>query len=671
MKKLKVTAAILAMVMLLATGCSSTGEKTEETTEETYSRADIKDIRAQDDFYGYVNLETLKSWEIEPGQAYKGTMTSTELSDKLQEVVMEIVKSDKDYPNGSAEQIVKRAYEEYESFKTDDEAKKAAADDVHRVLNEISNVKTKDELLETAGMIYRDYRVTSFFEMGVDENDLQPDKYTVMAAQVGNLNGLDLEEISKDTTKAEKGELPVIDALVVSGMDRKEAEKVAHDLMMIAIDIAWATDFDIVHANDPIAFAKTYKKSEVDAMLTNLTADDYERICGITNNPYDSWVIIGPDQLVAIDKAITEENVEALKAWLTYEFVMTYGEFIKDDHKELEIYFPDVKELEDDIAFGYLNDNFSMEVSDILVKYIYTDEQEEKLNEIIDALKVSYADLIDNADWLSEEARKSLHEKLDGIVFITGGYCKERIKDDPSKNDVFGNNYYETLINSNCKNLKYNIEHIADTPDRYKLGMPMQTLNACYGTNNTVTICAGIMIDPWFSTEADFYENLGGLGSVLAHEIGHGFDSNCIKYDIDGKFNPSWLPEKDLEALENRNQSAIKYFEEAFPVYGVYYVDGEKTLGENYADLGGMEAVMNAVKDESKFKTVFESYASIWCMLMPDEIVIDQISNDPHSPSVIRVNAIVATLDEFYTTYDVKEGDGMYISPDKRISRWR
>ena len=670
MKKLKVTAAVLAMVMLVATGCSATG-KTEETTEETYSRTDIKDIRAQDDFYGYVNLATLKDLTIEPGNNSAGAIMSTETDDKLKEVVMEIVKDNKDYPNGSAEQIVKKAYEEYVAFDTDEVAKKAAADDVHKVIKEISDIKTRDELIEMAGKLYRDYCVNTFLLGGVKENDLDPEKYTVMFAQKPNLVGLDLEEISKDTTKAEKGEEAIIASLQVSGMERKEAEETAHSLMFLIIDIAWETDYEIVNAADPIAYSKSMDKSEIDKLLTNLTADQYEKLCGINENPYDTWVVIGEGQLAAIDKILTEENVEALKAWLMYDFVMSYGEFIKDDHKELKMYFPDSKEADEDQIYNYLNLYFGMELSDILVKYCYTDDQEELLNKLIEDIMDSYRDLIGNADWLSEDAREGLTEKLNGIIFITPGYCKDHIKDDPSKNDVFGDNFYETYINSSKKDMQYNIDHLGDKTDRLKQKMTMQTLNACYGSDNTVTICIGMMRDPWFNVNEDYYKNLGGLGSVLSHEIGHAFDSNCIKYDVNGKFDPSWIPSKDLEALENRNQSAIAYFEEAFPVYGVYYVDGKQTLGENYADLGGMEALMNSIEDKSKYKDVLESYASIWCMLMTEDSAIQQISDDSHSPSIIRVNAIVATLDEFYETYDVKEGDGMYISPDKRISRWR
>ena len=129
-----------------------------------------------------------------------------------------------------------------------------------------------------------------------------------------------------------------------------------------------------------------------------------------------------------------------------------------------------------------------------------------------------------------------------------------------------------------------------------------------------------------------------------------------------------------MKKLEERNSIAVDYFE-SFDVFEIYAVDGEQTLGENYADLGGMEAIMSTceVKNatDSDYKTVFESYGQLWCLLLSDSGIIDQLAYDAHSPSIIRVNAILATTEKFYEVYDVKEGDGMYVAPENRIGRWK
>ena len=201
--------------------------------------------------------------------------------------------------------------------------------------------------------------------------------------------------------------------------------------------------------------------------------------------------------------------------------------------------------------------------------------------------------------------------------------------------------------------------------------MPMQMVNACYDPAlNNITITLAIMNEPFFDMDADYYTNLGGLGMVIAHEMGHAFDSNCILFDENGIYDPSWIAPEDVEALETRNAEAVSYFEDNCTVFGVYRVDGEQTLGENYADLGAMECITGLADNTDQLKLLFENYARIWCEKIVDTALLDRLDTDEHSPAVIRTNAILSTLDCFYETYGVTEGDGMYIAPEDRISRW-
>ena len=152
--------------------------------------------------------------------------------------------------------------------------------------------------------------------------------------------------------------------------------------------------------------------------------------------------------------------------------------------------------------------------------------------------------------------------------------------------------------------------------------------------------------------------------------MGHAFDSNCIVFNSKGEYKPDWIPSEDMATLKARNEKAVRYFEDNFKVFGIYHVDGEKTLGENYADLGAMECITSLTKTKEDRIRLFENYATIWSEMRTDDAIINQVADDVHSPSVIRVNAVLSTIGAFYETYDVKEGDGMYIAPEKRISRW-
>ena len=215
------------------------------------------------------------------------------------------------------------------------------------------------------------------------------------------------------------------------------------------------------------------------------------------------------------------------------------------------------------------------------------------------------------------------------------------------------------------------IAEMSKPKDRKGVRMAMQTMNACYSPiMNNITITAAITNAPFFDANAGYYTNLGGLGAVIAHEMVHAFDSNNIVYDQNSVYNPKWISDEDTKVLNERNEKAVSYFENNFTVFKIHHVDGKKTLGENYADLGGMECVTSLAKNKEDLIKIFENYAVIWGRKVIDTSVIWQLAYDEHSPSVIRVNAILSALNCFYEAYDVKDGDGMYIAPEKRISRW-
>ena len=177
------------------------------------------------------------------------------------------------------------------------------------------------------------------------------------------------------------------------------------------------------------------------------------------------------------------------------------------------------------------------------------------------------------------------------------------------------------------------------------------------------------MYSPYFDSSAPEAANLGGLGTVIGHETGHAFDSNCIKYDQDGNYNPEWLSESDRKILTERAEISKGYYSD-YTILDVYHVDGELTNGENYADLGGMEAAVSFFEDKNDLKIFFENYARTWSSLENDSDAIKMLRYDEHSPNIVRVNAVVSSCNKFYKTYDVKETDGMYISPEERVTRW-
>ena len=156
---------------------------------------------------------------------------------------------------------------------------------------------------------------------------------------------------------------------------------------------------------------------------------------------------------------------------------------------------------------------------------------------------------------------------------------------------------------------------------------------------------------------------------VIAHEVGHAFDSNCMKWDDQGVRNPEWLNEEDRKALTERADMCIDYYSN-YTIMDVYHVDGVLTLGENYADIGALECISNIAKKKEDLQKMYEGFGLMWRTFESDVVGLYNLATDEHAPVIVRVNATLSSCDKFYEAFDVKEGDGMYVSPEKRVKRW-
>ena len=409
-------------------------------------------------------------------------------------------------------------------------------------------------------------------------------------------------------------------------------------------------------------------KDEMDNIFTNIDISEYLKTVGFDPAYCDKFCVVDMEQTKQLNSILTDENIDALKTWELGRLYERYMRFIAPHYKEFAVYLTDSYDTLEEQAVNEISAEFFMETDPIYVERYYTQKMDDSLVSMCDDIREGNRKLISDADWLTDGTKKGLLEKLDNIVYITGMDLKRH---DNAKYAGLSGNYYQIMLQYDRIQRLELIDSLSKPVDRKENGMPMQMVNACYDpTANSITITVAITNKPFFDPDADYYTNLGGLGSVIAHEMGHAFDSNCIVFDKNGVYNPKWIADADMNVLLERNEKAVKYFEDNFVVFGIYHVDGEQTLGENYADLGGMECVTSLAKTDEDLKKIFENYATIWCMKKVDTAIIDQLAYDEHSPEVIRTNAILSTLDCFYDVYDVKEGDGMYIAPENRISRW-
>lgn len=668
MKWIKGMALVLtaAMASGAAAGCTVTvTEPSDSKTSETQT-VHQGPYRPQDDFYMYVNEENLADAVFEYGDYQAGeTLSDDVVSDRIDGIISRVA-AGSGYAYGSEEYIIQQAYNlrlQYDPDNAD------IPEDLAAVFGQIDAVSSIEEFMELDAYLARDYAVPPFLNVVVDFDYLDADHMVLGFDQWREFLGADFDSL--EDTYAPLDTVKTNSSLYyqVMGHDKDSSDLAGTGLGYIVMDIYNATNLEVIRATHPFIYYEELNFEEASEIFSNVDLEAYLTEMGYDSEYFDEFGTVDPGQLSALNAALTEENLDALKAWKAAEFGMEFQSIVTRGYDVLEDYVNIDYATPEEQALDYVHQNLWVQTDPLYLEQYYSDETDEALIAMCDDIREGYRELITNADWLTEQTRQGLLNKLDNIVYVTGGSAGRA---DPSEwSDLCYDDYYSFYLSYRLHDRAQRTASLAESVDRTRAGMPMQMLNACYNPSmNNITITAAITIEPMFSVDQDYYTNLGALGAIIGHEMGHAFDSNCIAFDQDGNYNPSWICDEDIEALNARNAQAISYFEDNFTVFGVYHVDGEQTLGENYADLGSLECITSLAHSSAQLEKLFESYATLWGGRELDTAVIDQIATDEHSPSVIRVNAILSTVDAFYETYDVQEGDGMYIAPENRISRW-
>ena len=661
MKKIVGTALMFAMAMSLVTGCIRVEEpEREETTEVVAAEAETG---LKDNFYYYVNAEELKSEDIIYSQGYgRSSFDQDVINDRIKEIIDDVLSGD-GYVKGSEEDLVKTAYNYYVEY---DFKSSGVPADIASIINEIRNADSIDKLMKVDAKMCEDLGMESILNLEVKTDMLDTTRNSIIFIQYSELMGADFNTLIWDYKPLSEVRDQAENISSVF-FENDDAEQRGLDTAYMVYDVFLNTDQEIMESSLPSEFVTYLDKAEVKEIFTGFDVIDYLKSIGYDEDHLDRFMVLDEGQFRYLGQVFTDERLSEVKSYELYRLIEKYGVFITPSYDDLKDQIS-YKDLDTQAKDAILNDMTDI-VDPLYVENCYDEETDEYIRSMCDDIKEGYRGLITNADWLTKETRDGLLTKLDNIVYVTGTNLK---RCDPNEyKDLCGKDYYEMLRNYLVKKHGEDVDKLKEKPDNTVPGMPMAMLNACYDPNkNNITITTAILIAPFLDMNADYYTNLGGIGMVIAHEMGHAFDSNCIKFDPNGRFDPSWINEKDVAALEERDQKAISYFEDNFTVFEVYHVDGEQTLGENYADLGGMECVVSLTKTKEDREKLFTNFAVIWSVKKTSDYLWDQLETDEHSPEILRTNSILSTIDEFYETYDIQEGDGMYIAPEDRISRW-
>ena len=548
-------------------------------------------------------------------------------------------------------------------------------------INELKNIQ--DVLHEMATMKVNGYGGAGF------RVAVSPDRKNVLAyipsIGQGGTNLPDRDYYLKDDARSVKirnaydQNIQTLFSLV--GENANAAKENAQAIMKMETIFAKA-QYPRVEMRDPYKTYNKFSVKDLTAMTPNInwaTLLEDMKIHGA-----DSVVVNNPGFLKIFDSLLVALPLKDWKTYLSWEVINTAAPnlsspFVNADFEMNKVLTGQKEQTPRwQKMSGLIDRTLGDMIGQLYVDKYFKPEAKEYMVNLVTNMQNTFAERIRRLDWMSEDTRKKALEKLDAFTKKIAYPDKWKDYDGVviNRNDFLGN------IHS-CSVWAYNymVNHMGQPVDKTDWGMTPPTINAQYSpTNNDITFPAGILQFPFFDFGADDAVNYGGIAAVIGHEMTHGFDDQGRQFDANGNLK-DWWQKTDEENFKKRADMVAKKYD-AYTVLDTIHINGRLTLGENLADLGGLNIAYEAFKKTKEFKEgkkidgftpqqrFFLSWAQVWRNNTLPETEAQLIKTDPHSPGMYRTIAPVSNMDEWYAAFNVKEGDKMFVPKGERIHIW-
>lgn len=480
----------------------------------------------------------------------------------------------------------------------------------------------------------------------------------------------------------------IANMFTLSGYDKmanKSAEELAQMVMYVETRLAKAS-YDKEALRNPY---KTFHKmtvEETDALAKDMKFAEYFKAIGL---PEMKSLNVGQPEYITEANEILKGDVEKVKAYFAWNVINTAAGYLSDDFvKESFKFYGTALSGKEEMrprwkrVTGTVDGALGEAVGQMYVEKYFPKEAKDRMLTLVDNLKTAFGERIQAAAWMNDTTKQKALEKLGTILVKVGYPDKWR---DYSGLEIKGDSYFANILRSNQFDIAYMINKIDKPTDKTEWLMTPQTVNAYYNpTTNEICFPAGILQPPFFDMNADDAVNYGAIGVVIGHEMTHGFDDQGRQYDKDGNLK-DWWTAGDAENFTNNAQVLVDWFN-AIKVSDnpETYANGKFTLGENIADNGGLQisyqAMQNAIAKGqvngeemdgfSAAQRFFIAYAGVWAGNIREQEILRLTAIDPHSLGRLRVNATLPHIAAFIQAFDVKEGDSMYLAPEKQVVLW-
>lgn len=639
-------------------------------------------VRPQDDFFRHASGKWLDSTQIPPDRARYGSFDRLlELSEENLRAIVEELAAGKDLPaNSDARKIA----DLYVSFVDEATAETLGLTPLKAELERIDALADKRDIPALLAHL-RTRFVPIPVELFVNPDAKESTRYAVYLNQ-GGLGLPDRDYYLKDDDAKLKGIRAaylkhIATMLAMAGI--KSADQAAQSILELETGLARA-QWTRVESRDQ---NKTYNKTAIAKLADLVPGYDWNRYfdAATIGGKIDYVIVRQPSFFRDFAKLLEGTPLATWKSYFTWHLLSAYAPFLSRNFDEENFTFNEVtlRGIPENRprwkrGVALVESSMGESLGRLYVAKHFPPQYKERMQVLVKNLVAAYRQSIETLDWMSSATKTQALAKLAKFVPKIGYPDKWR---DYSTLEIRRDQLVQNVMRARLFEYRRQITKLGKPIDRNEWGMTPQTVNAYFNPRlNEIVFPAAILQPPFFNPAAEDAVNYGGIGAVIGHEIGHGFDDQGSKSDGEGNLRDWWTKE-DHEKFAQRSGALVAQYSGFSPLPG-YNVNGELTLGENIGDNSGLAIAYKAyrlslngrspplIDGYSGDQRLFLGWAQVWRGKARDAETIRLVKTDPHSPAIFRCNGTLANQTPFYAAFGVKEGDKMYLPPEKRVSIW-
>ena len=639
-------------------------------------------VNPAEDFFHYAEGGWLKRNPI-PADESKwgiGSLVKEELYNRLKDINEEAVKK-------SNKTVLDQQIADFWLSGMDSAAiEKNGIEPLRQQLNKIESLKTPADVMAYAAEL-QIIGVNVFFGAGVQQDAKRSDQMGFIMWQ----GGIGLPDrdyyFNKDTVTAKiRNEYPKYIARIfrLAGKDSVQAQNSATAIVSLETKLANSSR-KLEALRDPYA---NYNKIAISDLHKLSPQIDWVALLKIMKvHGVDSVIVGQPEFYQELDKLITHEKIETLKDYMTFHLIQSYAQYLNTAilNADFDFYEKLIEGADKlhprwkrvlDAEEGAIGEALGQ----LFAQKYFNETAKKRYSELVENIRTAYKARITKLDWMSDSTKQTALRKLSTIRKKVGYPDKWK---DFSQLKISRESYAANVMSAQQWWNQYNTNKLGKPVNRDEWDMTPQTYNAYYNpSNNEIVLPAGIFTVPGYRDEelddALVYGYSGA--STIGHEITHGFDDEGRQFDEKGNLK-NWWSKDDAKQFDQRANVLVGQFNNIIAI-DTFHINGKATLGENLADLGGLLLALDAFKQTDTYKKgekingetpvqrFFLGYALGWMLNIRKEQMVKGLMSDVHSPAQFRVNGPFPNIDEFYTAFNIKPGDKMYIADSLRVHLW-